>query len=75
MATGSTRERAPCCEAMGDSPRAPSLQGSSSGAWRRRRRSSGRCHSPWRPGRLPAAVASKRIAPGTGQKEAAVVLE
>ena len=32
----------------------PSLHGNSSGAWRRRLRSSGRCQSPWRPGRLPA---------------------
>ena len=58
-----------------NSASAPSLQGSKRGAWRRRRRSKGRCHRPWRPGRLPAAGASKRIAPGLGHSKAAVVLE
>ena len=37
-------------------PRArPRLRAAAAGAWRSRRRSSGRCHSPWRPGRLAAA--------------------
>ena len=40
-----------------------------------RRRSTGRCQIPWRPGRLPAAGASKRIAPGRGASSAAVVDE
>ena len=53
----------------------PSAHGTSRGAWRSRRRSSGRCQTPWRPGRLPAAGASKRIAPGTGPSSAAVVVE
>ena len=40
-----------------------------------RRRSTGRCQIPCRPGRLPAAGASKRIAPGAGASSAAVVEE
>jgi hypothetical protein len=59
----------------GASARPPSLHGTSSGALARRRRSTGRCHRPWRPGRLPAAGASKRIAPGRGASSAAVTLE
>ncbi len=40
-----------------------------------RRRSTGRCQIPWRPGRFPAAGASKRIAPGAGASSAAVLDE
>ena len=36
---------------------------------------SGRCQRPWRPGRLPADGASKRIAPGRGHNSEAVVDE
>ncbi len=54
---------------------APAACGTSSGASRSRRRSSGRCQTPWRPGRLAAAGASKRIAPGRGHSSAAVVVE
>ncbi len=60
---------------VGASARPPSLHGTSSGAALKRRASIGRCQMPWRPGRLPAAGASKRIAPGTGPSSAAVVLE
>ena len=68
------RRAAPARDRSGERPagasrRPPSLHGNSSGAWRRRRRSSGRCHSPWRPGRFPAAGASKRIAPGPGPEQ------
>src|SRR4051794_23475618 len=60
---------------VGASLRPPSLQGISSGADLKRWASTGRCQIPCRPGRLPAAGASKRIAPGTGPSSAAVVLE
>ena len=59
----------------GASARPSALHGTSSGAAVNRRASTGRCQSPWRPGRLPAAGASKRIAPGTGPSSAAVVVE
>ena len=49
---------------VGASASPPSLHGTSSGAACIRRASTGRCQMPWRPGRLPAAGASKRIAPG-----------
>jgi hypothetical protein len=49
--------------------------GMSSVAAPSRRRSSGRCQIPWRPGRLAIASASKRIAPGRGHSSAAVVDE
>ena len=55
--------------ARGASARPPSLHGTSSAASRKRRRSTGRCQSPWRPGRLPAAGASKRIAPGPRRQQ------
>ena len=73
-ATGTTSERAPA-GAAAHSCIAPSLHGSSSGEEASRRRSAGRCQRPWRPGRLAAAQASKRIAPGSGHSRAAVVLE
>ena len=72
MATGMTIASA-CGE--GASARPPSSHGTSSGAAPSSRRSTGRCHTPWRPGRLPAAGASKRTAPGRGQSSAAVVVE
>ena len=59
----------------GASASPPSLHGTSSDASRKRRRSTGRCQIPCRPGRLPAAGASKRIAPGRGASSAAVELE
>ena len=59
----------------GASARPPGLHGTSSGAAARRRRSTGRCQTPCRPGRLPAAGASKRMAPGSGHSSAAVVVE
>ena len=65
----------PAAGAAGHSRSEASLQGSSNGEAASRRRSSGRCQSPWRPGRLAAAQASKRIAPGSGHSSAAVVLE
>ena len=72
--TGTGTTTAGVCPA-GDSASAPTLWGISSGAWRRRSRSTGRCQTPSRPGRFAAAGASKRIAPGRGQKSAAVVVE
>jgi hypothetical protein len=72
-ATGiGTTIAAPC--GAGAWASAPSLVGSSSGAAANRRRSTGRCQIPWRPGRLAAAGASKRIAPGSGHSSAAVVV-
>ena len=73
-ATGTGTTTACACGA-GASASAPSLHGSSSGAAANRRRSTGRCQTPWRPGRLPAAGASKRIAPGSGHSSAAVLEE
>ena len=70
--TGTTSASARGC---GASASPPSLHGTSSGAFASRRRSTGRCQIPWRPGRLPAAGASKRIAPGAGASSAAVVEE
>jgi len=49
------------------------LTGMSSDASRTRRRSTGRCHNPWRPGRLAAIGASSRMAPGRGQRSAAPI--
>ena len=60
----------PC--GAGAAASAPSLAGSSSGAAANRRRSTGRCQIPCRPGRFAAAGASKRIAPGSGHSSAAV---
>src|SRR5829696_143473 len=71
-ATGTGTTTASACRRASASP--PSLQGTSSFAATSRRRSTGRCQTPWRPGRLPAAGASKRIAPGAGQSSAAVVV-
>ena len=51
------------------------IHGTSTVAARSRRASTGRCQSPWRPGRVSAASASKRIAPGRGHSSAAVVVE
>jgi hypothetical protein len=70
--TGTTTASA-CGEGASASP--PSLHGTSSVASANRRRSTGRCQSPWRPGRLPAAGASNRIAPGRGASRAAVTDE
>ena len=70
-ATGIGTTSASAC-GDGASSNPPSLHGSSSGAARKRRASTGRCQTPWRPGRLPRAGASKRIAPGTGASSAAV---
>jgi hypothetical protein len=50
----------------------PSLIGNSRGACATRRRSVGRCHRPWRPGRFCAAGESNQIAPGRGPSRAAV---
>ncbi len=61
-ATGTGTTTASAC-GRGASARPPSLHGTSSGAAAKRRASTGRCQTPWRPGRLPAAGASKRIAP------------
>ena len=55
--TGIATTTAGAC-GVGDSASVPGAWGTSSGAARRRRRSSGRCHTPWRPGRLAAAGAS-----------------
>ena len=68
-----TTTASPCGDGASASP--PSLHGTSSGASRIRRRSTGRCQTPWRPGRLPAAGASKRMAPGRGASSAAVTDE
>ena len=73
-ATGTGTTIASAC-GCGASASPPSLHGTSSGALASLRRSTGRCQSPWRPGRLPAAGASKRIAPGFGASSAAVVEE
>ena len=73
-ATGIGTTSASAC-GVGASSNPPALHGSSSGAVRNRRASTGRCQTPWRPGRLPRAGASKRIAPGTGASSAAVVDE
>ena len=70
--TGTTTASA-CGDGASASP--PSLHGTSNDASRSRRRSTGRCQSPCRPGRFPAAGASKRIAPGRGASSAAVELE
>jgi hypothetical protein len=70
--TGTTTASA---RGRGASANPPSLHGTSSGAAASRRRSTGRCQSPWRPGRLPAAGASKRITPAAGASSAAVVEE
>jgi hypothetical protein len=52
-----------------------SLTGSSRGARASTARSRGRCQMPWRPGRLEALSASRRIAPGAGASRAAVIVE
>jgi hypothetical protein len=70
-ATGTGTTSAPA-RGDGASASAPSLHGSSSVASANLRRSTGRCQIPWRPGRLPAAGASKRIAPRSGHSSAAV---
>ena len=44
-----------------------------SGACASRRRSTGRCQIPWRPGRFSAAIESSQIAPGRGHSRAAVI--
>ena len=62
----------PC--GAGAAASAGSLVGSSSGAAAKRRRSTGRCQIPWRPGRFAAAGESNRIAPGSGHSSAAVVV-
>ena len=67
------RAPAPC--GAGAAASARSLHGSSSGAAAKRRRSTGRCQIPWRPGRFPAAGESNRIAPGSGHSSAAVLVE
>ena len=57
-------------------PAGPASRGaivSTSGAWASRRRSTARCHTPWRPGRFSAAIASSQIAPGRGHSSAAVI--
>jgi hypothetical protein len=54
---------------------APRACGTSSGASRNRRRSTGRCHTPCRPGRFAAPGASNRIAPGRGHSSAAVTVQ
>jgi hypothetical protein len=59
----------------GASSSACALIGTSSGAAAIRRRSSGPLPHAVPPGRLPAASASKRIAPGRGASRAAVEVE
>src|SRR3984957_11168935 len=72
--TGSINARPPAF-ADGTSLSPPSLHGSHSGASPSLRRSSGRCQRPWRPRRVPAEGASKRIAPRRGHSRAAGGLE
>jgi hypothetical protein len=43
------------------------------GAWAIRRRSIGRCQTPWRPGRFSAAIESIQIAPGFGHSSAVMI--
>jgi hypothetical protein len=46
---------------------------STSGARASRRPSTARCHTPWRPGRFSAAIASSQMTPGRGHSSAAVI--